>query len=69
MGKALAELKVSVPSVAAGDFAYSMLPTMAIPANWLITPGETRMMSDDETLDKWLAVTTDAIEKAAKPYK
>lgn len=66
MGRALAELKVSVPSVAARDFAYSMLPTMAIPANWLITPGKTQMLTgDDRTLDQWLAVTTDAIEKAA----
>ena len=66
MGRALAELKVSVPSVAARDFAYSMLPTMAIPANWLITPGKTQMLTgDDRTLDEWLAVTTDAIEKAA----
>ncbi len=66
MGRALAELKVSVPSVAARDFAYSMLPTMAIPANWLITPGKTQMLTGDPTLDQWLAVTTDAIEKAAK---
>jgi len=66
MGKALAELKVSVPSVAARDFAYSMLPTMAIPANWLITPGKTQMLTDDDAaLDQWLAATTDAIEKAA----
>ncbi len=66
MGRALAELKVSVPSVAARDFAYGMLPTMAIPANWLITPGKTRMLTgDDRTFDQWLAVTTDAIEKAA----
>ncbi len=67
MGKALGELKVSVPSVAARDFAYSMLPTMAIPANWLITPHTTQMLTgDDRTLDQWLAVTTDTIEKAAK---
>ncbi len=67
MGKALTELKVSVPAVAARDFAYSMLPTMAIPANWLITPGKTQMLTgDDPTLDRWLAVTTEAIEKAAK---
>lgn len=67
MGKALADLKVLVPSVAARDFAYSMLPTMAIPANWLITPSKTQMLSgDDDTLDHWLAATTEAIEKAAK---
>jgi thiol-disulfide isomerase/thioredoxin len=67
MGKALVELKVSVPSVAARDFAYNMLPTMAIPANWLITPGKTQMLTgDDGTLDQWLAVTTDVIEKTAK---
>ncbi len=67
MGRALAQLKVSVPSVAARDFAYSMLPTMAIPANWLITPGKTQMLTgDDSALDQWLAATTDAIEKAAK---
>jgi thiol-disulfide isomerase/thioredoxin len=66
MGKALAELKVSVPSVSASDFVYRMLPTMAIPANWLIAPGKTEMVGGDETLDQWLAVTTEAIEKAAK---
>ena len=67
MGRAIAELKVRVPSVAARDFAYSMLPTMAIPANWLITPGRTQMLTgDDATLEQWLAVTTEAIEKAAK---
>jgi thiol-disulfide isomerase/thioredoxin len=67
MGQALAELKVSIPSVAARDFAYSMLPTMAIPANWLITPDKTQMLTgDNPTLDQWLAVTTDAIEKAAE---
>jgi thiol-disulfide isomerase/thioredoxin len=67
MTKALTELNVSVPSVAARDIAYQMLPTMAIPANWLITPRETRMMfGDSGTLDQWLAETTNAIENAAK---
>ena len=65
MGRALAQLKVSVPSVAARDFAYTMLPTMAIPANWLMTPATTQMLANDyPTLDDWLAGTAAAIERA-----
>ena len=65
MGRALAQLKVSVPSVAARDFAYTMLPTMAIPAIWLMTPATTQMLANDyPTLDDWLAGTAAAIERA-----
>jgi tetratricopeptide (TPR) repeat protein len=64
---ALQELKVSVPSIAARDFAYSIVPAMALPANWIITPGKTEMfLSDDNSLDAWLESAAVAIEKAAR---
>jgi thiol-disulfide isomerase/thioredoxin len=66
MDTALKELKVTVPSIAARDFAYEMLPTMAIPAAWLLTPSKTVMFSaDNDNLDKWLEVAVEAVEKAA----
>ena len=66
MDTALKELKVTVPSIAARDFAYEMLPTMAIPAAWLLTPSKTVMFSaDNDNLDKWLEVAAGAVEKAA----
>lgn len=66
METALKELKVSVPSIAARDFAYEMLPTMAIPAAWLMTPVKTAMFTaDNDVLDKWLERATQAIERAA----
>ena len=37
MNKALVELKLSIPAVYATPFVYSMLPPMAIPANWLLS--------------------------------
>ena len=41
MTTALQELRVSIPSIAARDFAYSIVPEMALPANWIITSGKT----------------------------
>jgi hypothetical protein len=66
MDTALKELKVTVPSIAARDFAYEMLPVMAIPAAWLLTPSKTVMFNaDSDNLDKWLELAAGALEKAA----
>jgi thiol-disulfide isomerase/thioredoxin len=66
MTAALQELKVSIPSVAARDFAYSIVPPMALPANWIITPNKTEMFSDDSNSHEvWLENAAKAIEKAA----
>ena len=64
---ALQELKVSVPSIAARDFAYSIVPEMALPANWIITPGKTEKFEEDNsTQDTWLKNAVKAIHKAAE---
>jgi thiol-disulfide isomerase/thioredoxin len=66
MTTALQELKVSIPSIAARDFAYSIVPEMALPANWIITPGKTEMFGDDNSShEAWLEGAVIAIEKAA----
>ena len=66
MTTALQELKVALPSIAARDFAYSVVAQMALPANWIITPSKTEMFQgDDSTHEAWLASAARAIEKAA----
>jgi thiol-disulfide isomerase/thioredoxin len=66
METALRELKLTVPSIAARDFAYEMLPSMAIPAAWLMTPLKTVMFdADNVALDKWLEQAIQTVEKAA----
>jgi tetratricopeptide (TPR) repeat protein len=66
MNTALQELKVSIPSVAARDFAYSIVPPMALPANWIVTPGKTEMfLADDNSHDAWFDDAAKAIERAA----
>ena len=66
MNKALAELKLSIPSVYAAPFVYSMLAQMAIPANWLLTPTKTELLYiDAPTLPEWQAKMAQALEKAA----
>jgi thiol-disulfide isomerase/thioredoxin len=66
MTTALQELKVSVPSVAARDFAYSVVPEMALPANWIITPKNIELFADDgSSHEVWLEKAATAIEKAA----
>jgi tetratricopeptide (TPR) repeat protein len=65
MTTALQELKVSIPSIAARDFAYSIVPEMALPANWIITPGKTEMFGEDNSShEAWLEDAVTAIEKA-----
>ncbi len=66
MNTALQELKVNLPSIAARDFAYSIVAQMALPANWIIAPSKTEMFRGDEsTYDNWLASAAKAIEQAA----
>jgi hypothetical protein len=66
MNRALAELKLSIPSVYAAPFVYSMLAQMAIPANWLLTPAKTELLHlDVPTLPEWRAKMALALEKAA----
>jgi tetratricopeptide (TPR) repeat protein len=66
MTTALQELKVSIPSIAAHDFAYSIVPQMALPANWIITPSKTEMFGkDNSSHEAWLEGAVTAIEKAA----
>jgi len=63
---ALQELKVSIPSIAARDFAYSIVPAMALPANWIITSRKTEMfMGDGNSHEAWLESAAATIEKAA----
>ena len=65
MTTALQELKVSLPSIPARDFAYSIVPEMALPANWIITPGKTEMFTEDSSShEAWLASAVTAIDKA-----
>jgi hypothetical protein len=42
MTTALQELRVSIPSIAARDFAYSIVPAVALPANWISLPERQR---------------------------
>lgn len=66
MTTALRELKLTIPSIAAHDFAYSIVPEMALPANWLITSRKTEMfLEDGNSHEEWLNNATAAIEKAA----
>jgi len=66
MDVALTELKVRVPSVAARNFAYSLVPEMALPSNWILTPSKTEMLTEPaSSLEVWLENTAKAIEKAA----
>jgi thiol-disulfide isomerase/thioredoxin len=66
MDVALGELKVNVPSVAAREFAYTLVPAMALPSNWILTPSKTEMLQQDApSLEAWLESTAKAIEAAA----
>jgi thiol-disulfide isomerase/thioredoxin len=66
MTRSLRELKVSIPSVPARDFAYSVVPEMALPANWIISSKKTEMFhGNDNSHDAWLEEAAAAIEKAA----
>src|ERR1700683_5759262 len=66
MTTALPELKVSIPSIAAHDFAYSIVPEMALPANWIITPGKTEMFGEDNSSHQaWREGAVTAIAKGA----
>jgi len=47
-------------------FCLSIVPEMALPANWVITSGKTEMsLGDDNSHEAWLESTASAIEKAA----
>lgn len=66
MDVALKELRVALPSVAANSFAYEVLPTMALPANWIITPSKTEMFdARSATLEGWLDEAIKACEVTA----
>ena len=66
MTTALQELRVSIPSITARDFAYSIVPEMALPANWIITSGKTEMfLGNDNSHEAWLESAAIAIETAA----
>jgi len=66
MDVALGQLQVTLPSIAARDFAYSLLPVMALPSNWLLTPSRTEEVTLSEpTLAAWMESVAKAIETAA----
>jgi thiol-disulfide isomerase/thioredoxin len=65
MDVALKELKVALPSVAAQDFAYELVPMMALPANWIITPTKTEMFEKGATLEEWVEAAINACEGTA----
>jgi thiol-disulfide isomerase/thioredoxin len=65
MEKALKELRVAMPSVAARSFANDLLPVMALPASWLITPSKTETFNtSSDTNEGWLRDAIEACEKA-----
>jgi len=67
MDVAIGELGVKIPSIAARNFAYSLVPSMALPNSWILTPSKTEMVSGVvPTLEAWLEKVTKAIEEAAK---
>jgi thiol-disulfide isomerase/thioredoxin len=66
MDAALKELKVALPSVKAQDFAYELVPTMALPANWIITPSKTEMFDKGATLEAWLEEAIKVCEGTAR---
>lgn len=65
MDVALGELKVRLPSIAARDFAYSLVPAMALPSNWILTPSTTEMFNTEFTQDAWVESVIKAITQAA----
>jgi thiol-disulfide isomerase/thioredoxin len=65
MDVALKELNVTLPSVAAQDFAHELVPTMALPTNWLITPSKTEMFERNATREAWLEEAIKACEGTA----
>jgi thiol-disulfide isomerase/thioredoxin len=68
MTKALQELKVSVPSIAASNFVYSIVPEEGLPASWIITPGKTEEFQGDATSrETWLKSAVTAVDKATGP--
>jgi thiol-disulfide isomerase/thioredoxin len=65
MDPALKELRVTLPSVAARDFAYDLVPPMALPANWIITPSKSQIFeAPSGSLELWLEKATKACEQA-----
>jgi hypothetical protein len=63
MDPALKELRVALPSVAARNFAYDLVPPMALPANWIIAPSKSEMFdAPSGSLDAWLEQATRACE-------
>jgi thiol-disulfide isomerase/thioredoxin len=65
MDPALKELRVTLPAVAARDFAYDIVPPMALPANRIITPSKSQIFeAPSDSLDSWLEKATKACEQA-----
>jgi len=62
----LKQMGLSLPSIAARDFGYQLLPVMALPSNWIVSAKGNVMFSSDESLDKWVDAAAAALEKAAK---
>ena len=65
MDTALKELKLAVPSVSAQDFAYQLVPAMALPANWIISRTKTEKFETDSALEGWLEKAIRACEQSA----
>ena len=63
----LGELGLTLPSIAARDFAYDLVPPMALPSNWIMNPERTEMfyLRGDDTLEEWFEAASEAIEKAS----
>lgn len=68
MNKELERLKVTIPSVAAVDFLYSLLPDIGLlPASWIITSSKTQYFeANSDNMDAWMEEATKAIETASK---
>jgi len=62
----LKQIGVTMPSIAARDFGYQLLPVMALPSNWIVSAKGNVMFLSDESLDKWVDAAAAALEKAAK---
>ena len=62
----LKQMGLSLPSIAARDFGYELLPVMALPSNWIVSAKGNEMFFTEESMDKWVEAAAAALEKASK---
>jgi thiol-disulfide isomerase/thioredoxin len=62
----LKNMGFSMPSIAARDFGYELLPVTGVPSNWIVSAKGNEMFLMEGTGEQWLAAATAALEKASK---